>query len=258
MTRQEERDLQALFATVAAPSTLDRWRESAVTGGPNLPTRQPIPERWLREDRHRLFAVAAAYLAAVAVAVTGGLASGGEPPAMDIAAPPAQSTLAGYPSAADTGVSAGTPLDTHHGDLRVSTPGTQVTNLWVTGALIIDAPGVRLSGVRVTGGVRQHARDLVVVDSELGAGLTQDAPELTLVGSDVTGPVLVRAGHVVVLDNYFARGGVVVAARDVVVRHNTLASVVVTSAGDVTVEHNLVGTIRAPAGVLVRDNRFTR
>jgi hypothetical protein len=92
-----------------------------------------------------------ALVAAVALGVTATAACGTTPPPAggDTACP-----LPAYPTAACTGVPAGTELTTHQGDLVVTTPGQVVDGLRVTGGIDIRADGVVIRNTEVRGPVR--------------------------------------------------------------------------------------------------------
>ncbi|MCA1655642.1 MAG: hypothetical protein LC635_04190 [Pseudonocardiaceae bacterium] len=75
----------------------------------------------------------------------GNSAADGDPPDSDPGDDqPAWPPMAGDPTAVNTGVPAGANLGDHYGDLRVTTPGQVISDLRVTGAVIVDAPNVTL------------------------------------------------------------------------------------------------------------------
>jgi hypothetical protein len=94
----------------------------------------------------------------VAAVVVVGLAGGGA--ACTPGPPPVgggtRCPLPAYPTAACTGVPAGTALTTHTGDLRITTPGQ-----------VVD-------GVRVTGSVDVRAHDVVIRNSEIRGRIIND------------------------------------------------------------------------------------
>ncbi len=83
-----------------------------------------------------------------------------------------------FPTATTTGVPAGTSLRVHNGDLTVTTAGTVVDGLDVTGTIIVKADNVTIKNTRVRGitsntyttpliNQKNGNRNLVVQDSEL-------------------------------------------------------------------------------------------
>ncbi len=56
----------------------------------------------------------------------------------------------GYPDASNTGVSAGTALKVHNGDLVINTPGTVISGLDIRGTVYINAPNVTIENCKVT------------------------------------------------------------------------------------------------------------
>jgi len=265
-----ERELRALFAELPAPSTVDRWRETAVTGGPKHP---PVPERWLRQRRRAAPAVAAAFavvIALVAAVVTGRLLYSEQQMAMDAdggaarLAPPARDEV-GVPSRAT--------LVEHTGDLTITTPGTVLSDLLVTGALVVAAPDVTLRRVRVLGNVSDTVRQtdaaprLTIEDCDLStrvaetadlvatAAVVQEAPGLTVRRCRLDGPgngIVVRSDNATVTENYFAKRGVLIESNvsTVVVRGNTMLAVGMDDLDGpitgVTVEQNTLYRVDAP------------
>jgi len=86
-------------------------------------------------------------------------------------------TVARKPSAATTGVPAGTTLRVHRGDLVITKAGTHIDRLDIRGFVVVKAPGVRISRSVIRGGKSPRTavglvtnygqRDLVIEDSLL-------------------------------------------------------------------------------------------
>jgi hypothetical protein len=109
------------------------------------------------DARHRPFerraggrSAALAAAAALTAALTAAACGTTPPPAGEETACP----LPAYPTAACTGVPAGTSLTTHQGDLVVTTPGQVVEGVRVTGGVDVRADGVVIRDAEVRGPVR--------------------------------------------------------------------------------------------------------
>lgn len=181
--------------------------------------------------------------------------------------------MVGDPTAANTGVPLGASLGDHYGDLRVTTAGQVVSDLRVTGTVIVDAPNVTLKRVLVVApygatAVRQNATGLTVVNSELSGGtsLTQAAGGLTVSRSRLQAGVSITSGAQL-YDNYLDTADVLVAsgANNVLLRHNTMDQVTMNDLDapirGVTIENNLLGRVDFPnaagsASIHVLGNRF--
>jgi len=186
-----------------------------------------------------------------------------EPPAGE--SPPPR--MVGYPTAANAGVPVDTNLRAHNGDLRVTTPGAVITNLRITGTVVVEAPDVTLRRVSVSGrdglAVRQAAGAprLTIELSDLAGAMVQEAAGLTL-RRCTTGRLAGRDGLTVV-DTYFS-GPLEVSSgtTHVVARHNTVGRVVLGDANgpvaDVTIEDSDLGMVAAPTEPGSRDIRVRR
>lgn len=175
--------------------------------------------------------------------------------------------MVGYPTAANAGVPVDTTLRAHNGDLRVTTPGAVVTNLRVTGVVVVEAPDVTLRRLSVSGrgglAVRQAAGapGLTVELSDLGGSVVQEAAGLTL-RRCTTGRVQGRDGLTVV-DTFFS-GPLEVRAgtNGIVARHNTVPRIVLGNVNGpvtaVTIENSDLGMVAAPTEPGSRDIRVRR
>jgi hypothetical protein len=226
---------------------------------------------------------------------TAGPASGGGPagtakPAVPppSAAPPgppapARGPLAEWPDPANSGVPAGTALQTHSGDLHVTQAGVIIADMLVNGSVYVEAPGVTLRRVRVApssgayAGVRQlsQAPGLRIEDSEVSVvggtaqyGVRQEAAGLVVQRSDIRGSdsAVAVTSDTTIVDSYLpsvqTRGNT---AR-LTVRHNTISTVTALDEDgpvtDVTIENNQLRSeygvvIFAPSGSGSRDIRVT-
>jgi hypothetical protein len=181
--------------------------------------------------------------------------------------------MAGDPTATNTGVPLGASLGDHYGDLRITTAGQVVSDLRVTGTVIVDAPNVTLKRVLVVApygatAVRQNAGGLTVADSELsgGSSLTQGANGLTVRRSRLQSGVTI-AGGAQLYDCFLDTADVLVTSgsSSVLLRHNTMGQVTMNDLEapihGVTVDDNLLSQVDAPtqsgsAGIHVLNNRF--
>lgn len=192
----------------------------------------------------------------------------------DGGAQPAWPPMQGDPSAANTGVPVGATLDDRHGDLRITTAGQVVTDLRVTGSVIVDAPNVTLRRVIVVApygavAVRQNAGNLTVEDSELSGGqsLTQGTGGLTVRRSRLEFGAAITSGAEL-YDSFFGYSSVLIPSGSTTVqlRHNSFGSVTMNDLDGpirgVTVENNALTQVDAPteagsASIHVLYNRFT-
>jgi hypothetical protein len=195
---------------------------------------------------------------------------GNEPPT---GSEPTWPAMVGDPTAANTGVPLGTSLGDHYGDLHVTTAGQVISDLRVTGTVIVDAPNVTLKRVLVVApygapAVRQNATGLTVVDSELtgGSSLTQAAAGLTINRSRLQAGVTITSGAQL-YDNFLDTADVLVpsGSTTVVLRHNTMGRVTMNDLDapirGVTIENSLLEQVDAPtqagsASIHVLGNRF--
>lgn len=188
--------MKALFEQIPAPDSLDRWRVDS-----------PRP-------RPRPVAVAAAGATLAVTLITAGFTalvsdfSGTHeevttsPTSAELSQAPPSPPTSPSPTPSKTGPSSpaatGAPslgqLRVHHGDLRVTSAGAEISDVHVTGTIYVEAPNVTLRRVRVAResagywAVRQlsAARNLTVEDSEIGGdgrhnvqhGLAQEADGL--------------------------------------------------------------------------------
>lgn len=193
-----------------------------------------------------------------------GSAGGGEPswPAM-----------VGEPSPANTGVPLGATLGDHHGDLRVTTAGRVVTDLRVTGSVIVDAPNVTLRRIIVVApygvpAVQQNAGGLTIENSELSGGtsLTQRAGGLVVRRSRLESGATVTSGAEL-HDSYLAAADVLVPARtnNLLLRHSVVGRVTMNDLDGpirgVTIDNGVLTQVDAPteqgsASIHVLNNRF--
>jgi hypothetical protein len=186
---------------------------------------------------------------------------------------PGWPSMVGDPTATNTGVPLGATLGDHYGDLRITTAGQVVSDLRVTGTVIVDAPNVTLKRVLVVApygatAVRQNAGGLTVADSELsgGSSLTQGANGLTVRRSRLQSGVTI-AGGAQLFDCFLDTADVLVTSGSsaVLLRHNTMDQVTMNDLDapihGVTVDDNLLDQVDLPtqagsAGIHVLNNRF--
>ncbi|MFL6127257.1 hypothetical protein [Actinophytocola sp.] len=191
----------------------------------------------------------------------------------DAAVEPTWPPMSGDPTAANTGVPLGATLGDHYGNLLITSPGQVVSDLRVTGTVIVDAPNVTLKRVLVVApngapAVRQNATGLTVVNSELtgGSSLIQAASGLKVNRSRLQYGVTITSGAVVV-DSYFDTADVLVTSgsSSISLRHNAMDRVTMSDLdgpiSGVTVENNLLNRVDAPtqagsASIHVLGNRF--
>jgi len=181
--------------------------------------------------------------------------------------------MVGDPSPSNTGVPVGAVLADHHGDLRVTTPGAVVSDLRITGSVIVDAPDVTLRRVIVVAGyaapaVRQNASRLSIEDSELSgsSSIAQSAGGLSVRRSRLeSGGTLAK--DAVLNDNYLNAADLVVSpgTSGVLLRHNVMGRVTLNDFDapitNVTIENNVLMQVDAPtepgsASIHVLNNRF--
>lgn len=203
---------------------------------------------------------------------TGGIAGGGDH-AVPTGNEPAWPAMTGDPTASNTGVPLGATLGDYYGDLRVTTAGQIVSDLRVTGSVIVDAPNVTLKRVLVVApqgavAVRQNASGLTIIDSELsgGASLAQAAANLTVHRSRLEAGVTVTSGAQL-YDCHLDLADVLVSSNSsgVLLRHNTFNRATMNDLDGpirgVTIENNLLTQVDAPteagsASIHVLGNRF--
>jgi hypothetical protein len=181
--------------------------------------------------------------------------------------------MTGDPTYNNTGVPIGTALSTHNGDLRITTAGEVVSDLRVTGSVIVDAPNVTLKRVLVIApygalALRQNADNLTVENSQLtgGTSLTQSATGLVVRRSKLENGVTITSGAEL-YDCYLAQADVVIPAGSttMVLRHNVMGRVTMNDLNGpirgVTIENSVLTQVHAPtqagsASVHVLANRF--
>jgi hypothetical protein len=181
--------------------------------------------------------------------------------------------MVGDPSVSNTGVPQGATLREHTGDLRITTAGQVVTDLRVSGTVIVEAPGVTLRRVVVvapfgTPALQQLAGSLTLVDSQLSGSesLTQRANGLVVRRSTIENGATLMGGAEVT-DSYLATSDVRVTsgATGIVLRHNVVGRVSMSDLDgpirNVTVQDSLLTQVNAPteagsAGIHVLANRF--
>jgi hypothetical protein len=186
---------------------------------------------------------------------------------------PTWGAMVGDPSAANTGVPLGASLGDHYGDLRITTAGQVVTDLRVTGTVIVDAPNVTLRRVLVVAAygspaVRQNAGNLTIENSELtgGSSLTQSASGLVVRRSQLRAGVTITSGAQV-LDSYLDAADILIpsGSSSVLLRHNVFDQVTMTDIDGpirgVTIENGVLNQVDAPTGpssasIYVLGNRF--
>jgi len=181
--------------------------------------------------------------------------------------------MVGDPSASNTGVPVGAVLADHHGDLRITTPGQVVSDLRVTGTVIVEAQHVTLRRVIVVAAfgspaLSQNAGDLTIEDSELSGtpSVAQRANGLTVRRSRLESGVTL-IGDAQLLDNYLNTADVLIqsGAAGVLLRHNVMGRVTMNDLDapitNVTIENSVLLQVDAPtepgsASVHVLSNRF--
>ncbi len=181
--------------------------------------------------------------------------------------------MVGDPSASNTGVPVGAVLADHHGDLRITTPGQVVSDLRVTGTVIVDAQNVTLRRVIVVAAfgspaLSQNAGNLTVEDSELSGApsVAQHAGGLSVRRSRLESGVTL-VGDAQLLDNYLSSADVLVqsGAAGVLLRHNVTGQVTMDdfdgAITNVTIENGVLLKVDAPIGsgsasIHVLNNRF--
>lgn len=201
---------------------------------------------------------------------TGGGTTGNDTPELN---EPTWGAMVGDPSAANTGVPLGASLGDHYGDLRITTAGQVVTDLRVTGTVIVDAPNVTLRRVLVVASygspaVRQNAGNLTIENSELtgGSSLTQSASGLVVRRSQLRAGVTITSGAQV-FDSFLDIADVLIpsGASSVLLRHNVFDQVTMTDFDapirGVTIENGVLNQVDFPTGagsasIYVLGNRF--
>jgi hypothetical protein len=210
--------------------------------------------------------------------VPGGTAEnppGGTPggPGTDDGPEPTWGPMTGDPSLSNTGVPQGATLRDHQGDLRITTAGQVVTDLRVSGTVVVEAPNVTLRRVVVVApfgapALQQLADNLTVVDSQLSGSesLTQRANGLAVRRSTVESGMTLASGADV-SDSYVATADVqvIAGATGVLLRHNVMGRVSMSDLDgpirNVTVQDSLLTQVNAPtevgsASIHVLANRF--
>lgn len=186
---------------------------------------------------------------------------------------PSWPPMAGDPTSANTGVPLGASLTDHYGNLRITTPGQVVSDLRVTGSVIVDAPNVTLRRVLVIASygapaVRQNADNLTIDSSELSGGqsLTQGGSGLVIRRSRLENGVTITTGAQL-YDNNLDLADVLIPSHSssVLLRHNTMGRVTMNDLDapitGVTIENSLLTQVDAPteagsANIHVLGNRF--
>ena len=126
-----------------------------------------------------------------------------------------------FPSAATTGVPAGTNLTVHQGDLTVSTPGAVIDGVEVRGLLIVNAPNVVIKNSRILGravdnhvGLVSNVRSglpFTIQDSEISGSVPSPyingifGSAFTAIRVDISGvidPIRVIGGDVEIRDSW--------------------------------------------------------
>jgi hypothetical protein len=182
--------------------------------------------------------------------------------------------MQGDPSADNTGVPVGASLADFQGDLRVTTPGQVITDLRVTGSVIVDAPDVTLRRIIVVASagasaVRQNAGNLTVENSELtgGQSLAQGAAGLVVRRSRLESGATILSGAQV-YDSYLNTGDVLVPSgqNGILLRHNVMGRATMNDLDgpiqSVTLKGNVLRQVDAPtepgsASIHVLNNRFS-
>lgn len=186
---------------------------------------------------------------------------------------PAWGPMTGDPTAGNTGVPVGATLS-EAGNLRITTPGLVISDLRVTGTVVVDAPGVTLRRVVVVApyrvpAVQQLAPNLTIVDSELAGdvSVTQRASGLVLRRSRIESGVALMSGAEL-YDNYLAGADVSIPAgtTGVLLRHNVMGLVSMSDQdgpiSGVTIQDSVLSRVDAPielgsASIHVLNNRFS-
>lgn len=115
------------------------------SGPPPAPEPSPAPKP--PASQRRLAAVLCAALLLFAAGIGAGMLI--EKSSAANTSPPAHPAAARYPGVHDTGVPPGTELERHEGDLVVRTPGARVTEMLVTGRIIVQAADVVIGRTRI-------------------------------------------------------------------------------------------------------------
>lgn len=186
---------------------------------------------------------------------------------------PAWGPMTGDPSVSNTGVPQGATLREHQGNLRITTAGQVVSDLRVTGTVIVEAPNVTLRRVVAVSpygvpALQQLAANLTIVDSELSGGesLQQRAGGLVVRRSRLESGMTV-AGGAEMTDSYLGTSDVQVSAgaTGVLLRHNVMGRVTMSDLDgpirNATVEDSVLTLVNAPtepgsASIHVLNNRF--
>lgn len=186
---------------------------------------------------------------------------------------PTWGAMVGDPTAANTGVPLGASLGDHYGDLRITTANQVVTDLRVTGTVIVDAPNVTLRRVLVVASygspaVRQNAGNLTIENSELsgGSSIAQNASGLVVRRSRLQDGVTITSGAQV-YDSFLDAADVLIpsGASSVLLRHNVFDQVTMNdfdgAIRGVTIENCVLTQVDAPTGagsasIHVLGNRF--
>lgn len=186
---------------------------------------------------------------------------------------PSWPPMVGDPSAGNTGVPLNATLGDHYGDLRITTAGQVVTDLRVTGSVIVDAPNVTLRRVLVVAqvgspAVRQNAASLTIENSELSGGtsLSQGASGLVIRRSRLEAGVTISSSAQL-FDCYVGTADVLIPAgsTSILLRHNTMRRVTMNDLNapirGVTIENSLLNqvdfpTVAGSASIYVLGNRF--
>jgi hypothetical protein len=186
---------------------------------------------------------------------------------------PSWPAMVGDPTADNTGVPLSASLDDHYGDLRITTAGQVVSDLRVTGTIIVDAPNVTLRRVLVVAqfgaaAVRQNSTNLTVENSELagGSSVIQSSSGLVVRRSRIEAGVTLASGAEL-YDNYVNISPVLIpsGSRNILLRHNTMGTVTMNDLdapiSNVSIENNLLAKVDAPtepgsASIHVLGNRF--
>lgn len=221
---------------------------------PPAPKPPPLPKR-------RLAALLCAALLLFAAGIGAGVLI--ERSSAANTSPPARPAAARYPGVHDTGVPPGTELKRHEGDLVVRTPGARVTEMLVTGRIIVQAADVVIGRTRIVPAfdpkaegcrcaIQQTpaARKLVVEDVEISGSATESVDYgiagwsrgLTVRRADIAGVErgVAVSSDAVVEDSYIhdlsmienSPGGVFTTGGDsnIVVRRNTILNPYATGA----------------------------
>jgi hypothetical protein len=203
----------------------------------------------------------------------------------------------GWPDATTTGVPAGKALRTHDGDLVITTAGTVIDGLLVTGSIIVQAPDVTIRNTRVApphtaywlirqtpGATNLDVENTELVGNGVHIGVNMEAPGLRVQACDihdVDTAVAVAGDSATVRSNYLhavkTGVGAVGHHATLLIQQNTIVATIPGEAAisfadnnsltNVVIDGNkLTGgnyTIYAGAGsgqqqISVRHNRFTR